>query len=201
VDTGPCPPVGGHILRKALIVAALMLAATAHTASADMSSAQLQGTVPVATTNSQPTPLQLWRSRVRAHRVAAVRYAASLGVRIHPGRIEMSTTGIPYLQWMSLRWRHRANALLAVRSRRFPALLCIHHYEGSWVAYSPAGYYGGFQMSLTFMRHWGADKLAKYGGRDARYWSAADQMAVASRAVAHLGYSPWPNTAAICGLY
>jgi hypothetical protein len=178
----------------------MMLAATAHTASADTSSTQLLGTVPVATIPSQQTALQLWRSRVRAHRVQAVRYAASLGVRLHPGRIEMSTTGIPYLRWMSLHWRERANAFRAVRARRFPALLCIHHYEGSWVAYSPAGYYGGFQMSLTFMSHWGADKLAKYGGRDARYWSAADQMAVASRAVAQLGYSPWPNTAAACGL-
>jgi hypothetical protein len=175
-----------------------MLAATTHTASAETSS-QLQGTVPVATSTSKQTTLQLWRGRVRAHRVQAVRYAASLGVLLRPGRIEMHTTSIPYLQWMAARWRARANGLLAVRSRRFPALLCIHHYEGSWVAYSPAGYYGGFQMSLTFMRHWGADKLAKYGGRDARYWSAADQLAVASRAVAHLGYSPWPNTAAACG--
>jgi hypothetical protein len=177
-----------------------MLAATTHTASAETSS-QLQGTVPVATSTSKQTTLQLWRGRVRAHRVQAVRYAASLGVLLRPGRIEMHTTSIPYLQWMAARWRARANGLLAVRSRRFPALLCIHHYEGSWVAYSPAGYYGGFQMSLTFMRHWGADKLAKYGGRDARYWSAADQLAVASRAVAHLGYSPWPNTAAAGGLY
>jgi hypothetical protein len=183
-----------------LIVAAMMLAATAHSASADTST-QLQGTVPVATTTSQQAAVQLWRSRVRAHRVRAVSYAASLGVLLHPGRIEMRTTGIAYLQWMSLHWRVRAHGLLAVRSRRFPALLCIHHYEGSWVAYSPAGYYGGFQMSRTFMQHWGADKLAKYGGRDARYWSPADQMAVASRAVAHLGYSPWPNTAAACGLY
>jgi hypothetical protein len=178
-----------------------MLAATVHTASADTST-QLQGIVPVATTTTsqQTAVLQLWRSRVRVHRVRAVRYAASLGLRLHPGPIEMRTTGIPYLKWLSLRWRHRAHVFLAVRSRRFPALLCIHHYEGSWVAYSPAGYYGGFQMSLTFMRHWGADKLAKYGGRDARYWSPADQLAVASRAVSHLGYSPWPNTAAACGL-
>jgi hypothetical protein len=176
-----------------------MLAATTHMASADTSS-QLQGTVPVATSTKQAA-VQLWRGRVRAHRVQAVRYAASLGVLLRPGRVEMRTTGIGYLQWMAVRWRARANGFLAVRSRRFPALLCIHHYEGSWVAYSPAGYYGGFQMSLTFMRHWGGDKLAKYGGRDARYWSAADQLAVASRAVAQLGYSPWPNTAAACGLY
>jgi hypothetical protein len=185
------------ILRKALIVAATMLAAATNSASADTSS-QLQGTVPVATTTQ--TTVALWRGRVRAHRVQAVRYARSLGVLLRPGRVEMRTTGIPYLKWMSLRWRARANSFLAVRARRFPALLCIHHFEGSWVAYSPAGYYGGFQMSLTFMRHWGADKLIKYGGRDARFWSAADQLAVASRAVAHLGFSPWPNTAAACGL-
>jgi len=37
-------------------------------------------------------------------------------------------------------------------------------------------------------------------GRDARYWSPADQLAVASRAVAHIGFGSWPNTAAMCGL-
>ncbi len=177
-----------------------MLAAIATNSALADTSTQLQGTVPVSTTTSQQTALSLWRGRVRTHRIHAVRYAASLGIGLHPGRIEMRTTGIPYLQWMNLRWRARAHHYLAVRSRRFPALLCIHHYEGSWVAYSPAGYYGGFQMSASFMRHWGADKLNKYGGRDARYWSAADQLAVASRAVSHLGYSPWPNTAAACGL-
>jgi hypothetical protein len=55
-------------------------------------------------------------------------------------------------------------------------------------------------MDASFMQHWGADKLHKYHGRDARYWSVADQLAVASRAVAHIGYSPWPNTGAMCGV-
>jgi hypothetical protein len=55
-------------------------------------------------------------------------------------------------------------------------------------------------MDASFMAHWGADKLTKYDGADARYWSVRDQMAVASRAVAHIGFSPWPNTAAACGL-
>jgi hypothetical protein len=153
------------------------------------------------TTSARQAAISLWRGRVRIHRVHAVHYATSLGIALHPGRVEMHTTGVPFLRWLALHWRHRAHRYQIIRARRFPALMCIHRHEGSWVSYSPAGYYGGFQMSRTFMRHWGVDKLAKYGGHDARYWSAADQLAVASRAVAHLGYAPWPNTAAACGLF
>jgi hypothetical protein len=182
-----------------LIVAAVMLAATTSTASADTSS-QLQGTVPVSTTIDHQHAVHYWRGRVRLYRVQAVAYAASLGVSLHPGPVEMHTTGVPFLKWMTVRWRAHTHTYAVVRANRFPPLMCIHRLEGSWVAYSPAGYYGGFQMSPTFMRHWGADKLAKYGGRDARFWSPGDQLAVASRAVAHLGFSPWPNTAPACGL-
>jgi len=176
-----------------------MLAATTSTASADTSS-QLQGIVPVSTTIDHQYAVHHWRVRVRHYRVRAAVYAASLGVSLHPGPVEMHTKSVPFLRWMTVRWRARAHAYAVVRANRFPALMCIHRHEGSWVAYSPAGYYGGFQMSATFMRHWGADKLAKYRGRDARFWSPRDQLAVASRAVAHLGYSPWPNTALACGL-
>ena len=104
------------------------------------------------------------------------------------------------LQHLARRYRLRGNHFRRIIHQRFPNLMCIHHYEGSWSAYNPAGYYGGFQMDASFMQHWGADKLHKYHGRDARYWSPADQLAVASRAVAHIGYSPWPNTGAMCGL-
>jgi hypothetical protein len=156
--------------------------------------------VPVSTTIDHQLAVHRWRGRVRRFRLRAVAYAASLGVRLHSGRAEMHTTSVPFLRWMTVRWRARAHVYALVRAQRFPALMCIHRLEGSWVAYSSAGYYGGFQMSATFMRHWGPDKLAKYGGRDARFWSPGDQLAVASRAVAHLGFSPWPNTASACGL-
>ena len=66
--------------------------------------------------------------------------------------------------------------------------------------YSPAGYYGGLQMDWSFMRTYGPDKLARYGGRDARYWAPADQLAVAMRAVRTRGYYPWPNSARACGI-
>lgn len=80
-------------------------------------------------------------------------------------------------------------------------LMCIHQGEGSMVSLNPAGpYYGGWQMDAAFMQHWGADMLAKYGGRDARYWSPHDQLIVAYRAAWKIGYGPWPQTAAACGL-
>ncbi len=50
------------------------------------------------------------------------------------------------------------------------------------------------------MQAYGRDRLAKYGWRDARVWSPADQMAVASRAVGVRGYWPWPSSAAACGV-
>lgn len=83
----------------------------------------------------------------------------------------------------------------------YAGLLCIHGYEGSWTAYNSSGpYYGGLQMDSSFMQHWGSDMLSKYGGRDARSWSPQDQLIVGARAVAHIGYSPWPTTARMCHL-
>jgi len=83
---------------------------------------------------------------------------------------------------------------------RYAGLRCIHGGEGSWDAYNPAGYYGGLQMDWSFMRHWGADMLARHGGKDARYWTPLEQLIVGYRAVQHIGYSPWPNTRIPCGV-
>src|SRR3954462_5284840 len=185
------------ILRKALLIAVLMLAATVHTASAE----------DTTTTTTTPTAQELhraavreWRGKVRHRRLRAQYLAAGLGINYRPGRIEMHTRSPEYLRWIAGRLRHRNHRYMAIRHRRIPKLLCIHSHEGSWTAYNPAGHYGGFQMDWSFMRHWGADKLHKYGGHDARSWSPRDQIAVASRAASHIGFGPWPNTAAMCGL-
>jgi hypothetical protein len=83
----------------------------------------------------------------------------------------------------------------------YGALMCIHRYEGSMVSYNPAGpYFGGWQMDAAFMQKWGSDMLAKYGGRDARSWSAHDQLVVAYRVAKAIGYGSWPSTAVTCGL-
>ena len=180
-----------------------MLAAIVQTASAQDATTTTTTTTTAITTEQQAhlALVHKWRVTVRHRRLRAAYRAAAVGIHSPPGRIEMRTTGVEYLQWMAARMHQRNLHYLAIRHRRFPKLRCIHSYEGSWSAYNSAGpYYGGFQMNAGFMQRWGADKLHKYGGRDARYWSPRDQMAVASRAVAHIGYWSWPNTAAMCGL-
>jgi hypothetical protein len=173
-----------------------MLAATTHTASAEGST-----TATTDTLIAHRAAVHHWRGTVRHRRHRAVMLAKSIGVSYHPGPVEMRTTSVGYLRWMAHHFAKRDHHYLAVRHRLFPKLRCIHSYEGSWDAYNAAGpYYGGFQMDASFMEHWGADKLHKYHGADARSWSVHDQMAVASRAVLHIGFSPWPNTAAMCGL-
>ena len=97
-------------------------------------------------------------------------------------------------------WAVKNAGWVAFWRTHYPRLICIHGHEGAWNAYSPAGYYGGLQMDWSFMRTYGPDKLARYGGRDARYWSPGDQLAVAMRAVRVRGYAPWPNSASACGV-
>lgn len=71
--------------------------------------------------------------------------------------------------------------------------------EGPWNARGGT-YWGGLQMDVGFMRHYGADMIRRYRGW-ANLWSPRDQMVVAERARSSgRGYYPWPNTARACGL-
>lgn len=170
-----------------------MLAATTFTVPTDVPEAQ-------AASKKRQSAVAYWRAQVKEQRLRAVKISRALGGDYRPGRPEMRTVGVEYLQWLFRAFKKKADKLAAVKGERFPKLRCIHRLEGSWTAYNPAGYYGGFQMDWNFMRRWGADKLRKYDGRDARHWSPKDQFAVASRAVARIGFGPWPNTARACGL-
>lgn len=103
-----------------------------------------------------------------------------------------------YAAWRAQPWLH---------GPIHDALMCIHHGpdgnsgEGSWTAYNPSGpYYGGLQADHSFYTTYGAPEVRKYGGRDPRYWSAADQLHMGYRGVQARGYGPWPNTARACGL-
>lgn len=177
-----------------MLVAAGVLVAITYTVPIDMTLAQM------GSKSNRQNEVAYWRAKVKEQRVRAVKLSRALGGNYRPGMLEMHTVGVPYLQWLYKHFKKKANHLAAVKARRFPRLRCIHRLEGSWTAYNPAGYYGGFQMDWSFMRTWGPDKLKKYGGRDARAWDPRDQMAVASRAVSQIGYGPWPNTARACGL-
>jgi hypothetical protein len=77
-------------------------------------------------------------------------------------------------------------------------LLCIHRYEGAWNDPN-APYWGGLQMDLTFQQTYGNYYLQHMGTAD--HWPPSIQLQVAAKAVASRGYSPWPNTARLCGLY
>lgn len=176
-----------------------MLAATTHTALADTT------TTTTTTTDAEliahAKAVRHVKHLIHHRRHRAIRLAGSLGIHYRPHRVERGRTDLGFLRYVAHRLRQRNHRYLAMRRSLFPKLLCIHHYEGAWNAYNASGpYYGGFQMDAGFMEQWGADKLAKYGGADARYWSARDQMAVASRAARHIGFGAWPNTAAMCGL-
>lgn len=76
--------------------------------------------------------------------------------------------------------------------------VCIHGHEGAWNDPDDP-YWGGLQMDRAFMEAWGPDMVRKYGGWADR-WSPRDQMVVAQRAYEVRGYTPWPNTARMCGL-
>ncbi len=142
------------------------------------------------------------RREIRLRRDRAVDRAWKLGIILTPHRRERDTVDVPALEAMEARWHRRAHRYRAELRRRRPAyeaLACIHSYEGSWWAYSPAGpYYGGYQMDPTFEQHYGADYVAIWGNADS--WPVPMQTAAAYRATLEVGFTPWPNSAAACGL-
>jgi hypothetical protein len=76
--------------------------------------------------------------------------------------------------------------------------MCVHYGEGAWDADSGNGYYGGFQMDMTFMESYGAPYLQSLG--TANNWPPSVQLSVAYRGWLAQGWAAWPNTSAACGL-
>jgi hypothetical protein len=146
------------------------------------------------------------RHEIRATRGLALHtaFVAALPAPRH-GHAERTATTVPALTPILARWQGRLRRYRAALLRRRPALTglrCIHGYEGPWNAVSDSTptYYGGLQMDRAFERAYGHDVLVARRGADADAWSRHDQLMVAMRAYRSVGYSPWPNTAAACGL-
>jgi hypothetical protein len=173
----------------------------------------LAATAITAPTASADTPIPWWqaphpklvhrlRQEIRLRRHHAVRRAWKLGIILQPKRRERYTVDVPTLEAMGARWHRRSHHYKLRLIRRAPvyaALACIHSYEGSWTAYSPAGpYYGGYQMDPSFETTYGPDYVELWG--DASSWPAAMQTAAAYKATRTVGYTPWPSSAAACGL-
>ena len=88
---------------------------------------------------------------------------------------------------------------LFTRDQLLSELLCIHHYEGKWTSNTGNGYYGGMQMDLKFQHTYGSTYYALWGTAD--NWPVWAQVIVARRAYLDgRGFTPWPNTARVCGL-
>ena len=102
--------------------------------------------------------------------------------------------------WRLRAWRIRAIPLAPWPRGWLSAALCVHQHEGAWNAISATipTYYGGLQMDASFMATYGAAYLARYGTAD--HWPPRDQLIAAYRAWLVRGWTPWPNTAAVCGL-
>jgi hypothetical protein len=142
------------------------------------------------------------RSEVSESRSLAVNRGLWLGLIVPHSSAERSTYNVPFLRWLLATWQGRASAYgseLAGRAGVYRALMCIHSHEGSWTALGWGGpYYGGLQMDRSFMVHYGAEYVNRFG--DARHWPPPLQVAVAYRAVRAVGFSPWPWSAYACGV-
>ncbi len=78
------------------------------------------------------------------------------------------------------------------------AWVCIHSHEApNWRIADPP-YYGGLQMDIGFQRAYGGAYLRRKG--TANHWTEQEQMLTAERAWTTRGFTPWPNTARMCGL-
>lgn len=89
---------------------------------------------------------------------------------------------------------------LFTRDRLLTELMCIHRHEGKWTSNTGNGYYGGLQMNIRFQLTFGSAYFGRWGTAD--NWPVWAQVVVARRAYVNgLGFTPWPNTARVCGLH
>jgi len=89
-------------------------------------------------------------------------------------------------------------------------LLCIHGYEGGWRD-AGAPFWGGLQMDYSFQSVYGYTYVKVHGRRvrinflqqwgTADHWPIGAQMEAGRNGYKSRGWSPWPNTARMCGLY
>ncbi len=89
---------------------------------------------------------------------------------------------------------------LAERIPHYAALTCIaeHESHGTWDISTGNGYYGGLQMDRGFQQAYAPGLYRTKGTAD--HWTAEEQMRAAERAIATRGFTPWPNTARMCGV-
>jgi len=125
--------------------------------------------------------------------------------RTRPTRVAEKTNDPDQRRAILDSWRRKALA----RKRqvynlpRLSAWLCIHRYERhpqqGWATRTGNGFFGGLQMTVAFQRTYGRELFQRKGTAD--NWAPIEQIWVAERAYrSGRGFTPWPNTARVCGL-
>lgn len=191
---------------RAIVLAALLLGVGAGDQQAvRQAAAGEKGSRQIAT---MPSEAALERG-IRRFRAKTWHWQRVFGQR--PTRTNRSaerSQSLEYKLWALRVWKRRASRLW-LRAKDPPhegAWLCIHRFEGHWRA-TPGGpgvlnsggpYYGGLQMDLSFQQAHGGYLLRTKGTADR--WTPLEQMWVAERAHRTRGFTPWPNTARMCGL-
>jgi hypothetical protein len=163
-------------------------------------------TLPAARAGGRGAAGQLRRAHGRAARLAV-----ALGMtRPAPPRVPSTAAG---RRREAARWHAIADWLDARSERLRPAerplrdrvpyydeFMCIAGHESGarWDVSTGNGYYGGLQMDRSFQRTYAPGLYRSKGTAD--NWTAEEQIRAAARAVAARGFTPWPNTARMCGL-
>ena len=129
--------------------------------------------------------------------------------RIYPGRVtrRFAQAHAPTARATLRLWQRRSASAAVGVSLHEPAIpawlhdsfLCIHRFEGAWNSNTGNGYYGGLQMDRTFQSLYGSEFVDRLGTAD--NWPVWAQLQAAVRAYkSGRGFTPWPNTARVCGL-
>ncbi len=151
-----------------------------------------------------------WAPLARSY-TAVSRQARRLGLD-RPRRPRLAATpearAAQLKRWRGIaRWlAHRSESIkpgerpLSERIAHYDEWMCIarHESSGTWDTSTGNGYYGGLQMDRGFQRAYAPGLYRTKGTAD--NWTAEEQMRAAERAHATRGFTPWPNTARMCGL-
>jgi hypothetical protein len=138
------------------------------------------------------------RKLIRSYKNSAAGWARIMGLPVKLENVR-HLAGMSYLRRQKLIWKRTDNSY-RIRAQHPPhlgALMCIHHYEGSWTDTS-APFWGGLQMNYDFQATYGGWLLRTKGTAD--HWTPLEQIWTAEKAVRSRGFYPWPNTARYCGL-
>ena len=150
-------------------------------------------------------------AELRRQYLRAARLAVSLGMtrpappRIPAGRAARVRDAVRWRaigDWLAARSEkiRPAERPMRQRVRYYDEFMCIAEHEsgGRWDVSTGNGYYGGLQMDIGFQQTYAPGLYRRKGTAD--HWTAEEQIRAAGRAVAARGFTPWPNTARMCGL-